>query len=372
MRFLKKQGRIKMHKFNEPIDDEFEKAYLFFQQGKFILDESFKRAFFDFLDKYYLLENCNIHDKLFENFGGFWHSNDNQNLILRPLQTIDVVFNKILSLVYEWEDNNQPHKIHKGTIYYFYGMTSILKGEINKGLLLMHQASNEDGNLNRTITPSKSFISLDEQNPNQFFRPKVFETVKFLETYLSHYRAVDSSTFNIEDLRSKFLKDDEHKEEAFFFVYCVYKLENILKKINNRIRDNELASYIETTIIFELCKLCEALLTKSYSGTLISKINDFSQDADLNLNLRRSHLSIINKERDTNFSNTINQLVNNTFCHSSFLSSPSAIEYDITLTYALRNFGGHKIEDQKVLRNDFEEILKSIFNTIFLIIDKKI
>jgi len=361
-----------MNKFNEPIDDEFEKVYLFFQQGKFILDESFKKAFFDFLDKYYPTENWKIHDKLFENFGVFWHIFDGRNIILKPFQNIDVVFDKILSLVHEWEENHQPHKIHKGTPYYFYGMISILKGDIDKGLLLMHQASNEDGNLNRQSTPSKSFISLDEENQNQFFRAKVVETVSFLDRYISNYATNNSSTFSIDNLRTKFLTKNEFKEESFFFVYCVYKLEKIIDKINSKIKENKLASYIETTIIFELCKLSEILLSNKFTtGKFVNKLNNLLQDARLHLNLRQNHLIILNDERDTNFDTTILNLVNHSFVHPNFVSSHSGIEYDIALTYCLRNYGGHKIEDQITLRENFEKIVQSVFNTIFFIIEKR-
>lgn len=362
-----------MNKFNESIDDEFEKAYFFFHKGKFILDNSFKQATFAFFDKYNNAQShWEIHDHFFENFGPFWHKIESGQIILLPKEHIEKVFEKILGYVYEWEDNNNPNKIHKGTIYYFYGMICILNGEIEKGCLLMHQASDEDGNLNRPVTPSKSFISLDENNPNQFFLPKVRETVTFLQKYIDKYNSITSRTFTKDDLRTKFLVKDDYKEAAFFFVYSIYKLENIYNRLNKRIRDNTLASFIETTIVFEFCKLFECLLGKFYSSrNLIMKINNFCQDSQVNLNLRQANLHILNEERDRDFSNTISNLINCTYTHNSFLQSPSDIEYDLALTYALRNFGGHKIEDQNILRENFEKIIEALMNSIFLLIDYK-
>ncbi|MCK4521253.1 MAG: hypothetical protein KAU20_01675 [Nanoarchaeota archaeon] len=362
----------------EALNLEFEKAYLFFQQGKFILDASFKKSLFEYLDAHFQ-DHYSEHDKLFQKFNVFWLEN---NYIIRPFQLCDIVFEKILSLVYEWEKTNSPNRVHKGTLYYFYGMICILKGEIDKGLLLMHQASNEDGNLGRNTTPSKSFILLDEENPYQFFRAKVVETVNFLNEYISNYCATTSSTFDITNLRTSLLKKAEHKEESFFFVYCIYKLEKIINRIDERIRKNKLASFIETTIIFELCKLCEVLLKKIYVESLIKHnynnksdfihyIDYFCNDNLVSLNLRQNNLGFLNAEIKNNFQNTIQALVNNSYTHHSFISSPSPIEYSIALTYCLRNFGGHKIEEQQTLCNEFEKIVKAIFNFIFFMIEKK-
>lgn len=145
-----------MHMFNEPIDDEFQKLLIFFKNGSFVIDNSFRQSAFDFFTKY--KDDFVIHDSFFENFGYFWLE---PNGVLRPFQLIDLVFDKILLLVYEWENQNKPLKIHKGTPYYFYGMTSMLKGDLDKGLLLMHQACKEDDKLNRTDAPAQCFVSLN-------------------------------------------------------------------------------------------------------------------------------------------------------------------------------------------------------------------
>ena len=361
-----------MNKFNEPIDDEFEKAYLFFQQGKFILDESFKKAFFDFLDKH-KEDHYSVHDSIFENFGPFWYNVGPTGIILKPLQQVELVLDKILSLVHEWEDKNQPHKIHKGTPYYFYGMISILKRDIDKGLLLMHQASNEDDNLGRTDTPSKNFISLNDQNPFQLFRSKVIETVSFLNDYISDYNDVNKANFNINNLRSKFLEKEEYKEEAFFFIYCIYKLEKIINYLDKRIKNNKLASHINTAIIFNLCKIFEVLLSNLFDDNLAKKIDKLCQDPVINLTLRQNMFGILNVERDkdNNFKVIIEGLLNNSYTHQQFSGNYSPIEFDLSLVYALRNFGGHKIEDQEFVREKFEDIIKAILRAIFFVIDKK-
>ncbi len=352
----------------ESLNTEFKKAYLFFQQGKFILDDSFKKALFEYLDAHFR-DHYSEHDNLFQKFNPFWLE---KNHTIKPFQLSDIVFEKIISLVHEWEETNSPNKIHKGTPYYFYGMISILKGEIDKGLLLMHQASNEDGNLGRDRTPSKSFILLDDENPDQFFRPKVIEVVDFLNSLISSYNSTLTNSFSLDELRTKFLLKNEFKEESFFFVYCIYKLDHLLNHINDKVKINKLASYIETNIIFDLCKLTEILLSKIFTtGNFINKIDAFSRDSSISLNLRQTNLRILNRERESNFGNTISALINRTFTHVDYINNPTDIEYDISLVYCLRNFVGHKIQDQIILRDNFNKIIQKIFNTIFFIIDKK-
>lgn len=364
-----------MNRFNEPIDDEFEKLHLFFQEGRFISDSlfsSFKKSFFDFLTKH-KNDDYTVHDSLFQNFNPFWLNSDGS---LKSFQFCDLVFDKILSLVHEWEDENRPSKIHKGTPYYFYGTISILKGDIDKGLLLMHQAYGEDKRLGRIgterPTPAECFILLEDSIEEQFFREKVIETVNFLNEKLESYRIANQASLNIDLLRAKFLKKSSYYNEAFFFVYCIYKLEKLINKIETRIRENAIASYLETTFIFELCKLVEILLKKIYSVSDLSNcIVSFSQDENVNLNLRGNNLNFFNEEIESKFKNTITGLINHNYSNINFLTRPLNIEYDIALTYCLRNFGGHKIEEQETIYKEFSKIVQSILNSIFFIIEKK-
>ncbi len=361
-----------MNRFNEPIDDEFEKALLFLNQGKLIFDNSFKQALFDFFDKHYN-DPYEIHDALFNNFSLFWSRGGN-------ILLAEQVYKKILPLVHEWESNHKPHKMHKGTPYYFYAVFCILKDDLEKGLLLMHQAYLEDQRLGRNDTPSSFFIKLNDKEQDQFFRQKLLETANFLGSYLLEYRNVHNSTLNIEDLRNKFLGQNQYDEEAFFFVYCIFKLEKIIKRIEKESRENRMASYIETSLIFELCKLTEVLLSKSIHSNqriaFANRLGFFCQDPRVQLNIRQQHrgrnnnLGFLNGERNQNFSNTIGGLLNRTYTHVKFVNNPVNIEYDIALTYCLRNFGGHKIQDQNFIYQEFEKISQAIINTILFIIEK--
>ncbi len=362
-----------MNKFNEPIDDEFEKALLFLKQGKLIFDKAFKQALFEFFDKH-KNDPHEVHDLLFNNFSLFWYQGGN----IPSLQLGENVYKKVLSFVHEWEENNKPHKLHKGTPYYFYAVFCILKDDLDKGLLLMHQAYLEDQRAGKTDTPASYFVTLNDEPQEQFFRTKVIETAKFLDEFLEKYRNAHSASLTLESLRNKFLGKSPFEEESFFFVYCIFKLEKIIRKIEKEIRANRMASHIETTSIFELCKLAEVLLANKIRSNqninFASRIDQFCKDTRVSLNLRQSgrqtNLGFLNGERDSNFESTIRGLVDHTYSDTRFVSNPSPIEFDIALTYCLRNFGGHKIEEQELIYEEFEKIAERILNTMFFIIEK--
>jgi hypothetical protein len=71
------------------------------------------------------------------------------------------VWNYALGPALEWEKRNKPNKIHKGTPYYFLGVTGILNNELENGFFAMHQVLKEDKRLSgRRIPAAPAFWSL--------------------------------------------------------------------------------------------------------------------------------------------------------------------------------------------------------------------
>jgi hypothetical protein len=46
------------------------------------------------------------------------------------------------------------------------------------------------------------------------------------------------------------------------------------------------------------------------------------------------------------------------------------IEEDLAITYGFRNFGAHKVEDQPVVYQNFDEISMRILNALFFSVEK--
>lgn len=369
---------------NGELDTEFVSLQSNIDAGEeFFLTNNFKIASFDFFD-HQDQDDWEAFDRFFNRFYNFW-SEEHINLPFRVLKNYDElqdIFDDILNLTHEWEHNHPSMKVHKGTPYYFYGMAAIKYGDIDKGLLLIHQAAEEDRRYGRTTSPALSFIILDDENTQQFFKSKVKITADFLETKLQEYRNIHSALNTCLDLKSfrkKFLLKDKYIDDSYLFIYSIFKYHNFITEIEQRYRKNPLASYIETNIIFDLCKLCEVILKKIKNETryqdLHSCYNEFCHDPKVRLRLGGRNLINLGNLDANEFKTTLKWLLNRSIRQENkfpSLLTPKSIEYDITLAYGLRNFSAHKIQVKKVIYDNFEEVVQSILNTFFFIVEKKL
>ena len=109
-----------------------------------------------------------------------------------------------------WQNANPGQFIHKGTAYYFWAMTALLQGGIDRGYILMHQAFAEDcrtsGNP-RPYTPAFAFVSLESDEPNQAFKDWVQEQARFLDGFVKDYSATFSRPFTIDEFRKRYLRN---------------------------------------------------------------------------------------------------------------------------------------------------------------------
>ncbi len=357
-----------------------------FSDNNFRYSALFEKSCFDYFNNNYMdHENINT---CFIEMGVFWHRFD--GLIIRPYpyQRVSRALQGIINIAEKWELINPGKRLHKGTPYYFYGVICILQGDIDQGLLSMHQAYREDilSNFTDINKPARSFISLNVDNKYQFFRQKVVEVTDFLEELLKNYCKYNSSKFSLSSLRKCFLDNSLYNNEAYYFIYCLFKIQKLIKHVNANIRKNELASYIETSSIFELCKLSEVLVRKIYKdeesrcGYNLGKkpsfthfLECFCRDDQIKLNLTQKILTDTNNNKfNQDLDKTISSLLNNDLSIKIGSSKLQPIECSILLAYCLRNFGGHKIEDQKVIYQNFDSIMESLFYTIFFIIEKKL
>lgn len=89
----------------------------------------------------YYFFNTGVYDKYFSNFTSLW------NLLLYQGSFFyaEQLWQISIETAKKWDKRqNQNKKIHKGTPFYFWGVTCILKEDLEKGFLLMHQALEED------------------------------------------------------------------------------------------------------------------------------------------------------------------------------------------------------------------------------------
>ena len=86
------------------------------------------------------------HNRFFERFIPEWTTSLDQG----KYNYAELIWEAVLDEALVWE-NSMSERIHKGAPYYYWGVTCILKEDLEKGFLLMHQALEEDRKRDRGI-----------------------------------------------------------------------------------------------------------------------------------------------------------------------------------------------------------------------------
>jgi len=273
--------------------------------------------------------------------------------------------------VTEWERTNPTKHIHKGTPYYFWGMTAVLGGDLDRGFLLMHQALSEDVHLTGSSippTPAFAFVSLDYQKQDQAFRSKVQEIAKFLDSALEIYRKTRNHALTIGQFRSKLLQSAALLPVAFNFVFILFRLHMLLQKVESVVRRNDFAALLETNLLFNLCLVIDETIRNKNTGKwqFIDHAEFLSSASGLNI--RRHHLREINAA----FRNDFPLMIQNLFS-KKFVFNDGQILCEtgigLALAYGFRNFGAHRVEGFPVVYQNFEEITQRLMNVLFLALE---
>ena len=322
------------------------------------------------------VDDYGAHDEFFNGFTHIWGFFLNQSRFM----TAGNLWRLALNFAYDWEEKNNK-RIHKGTPYYFWGVTCILNADLENGFLLMHQALEEDKRTHKCDKPSTaaySFVTLDHGNQNQFFKQKVEEIAGFVDGKLGDYRSRTGGALTLADLKSKFLENSALQDEVFYFVFTIFHIRKLAQEIDKQFKVNVFSSLLQTNTLFDLCLIVENTIKKQNidnnanleQKTMGPLLVEFLYPKSL-LNIddsRIRELSSAFKDK-IDFPNTLQKILSSQY----FFKGGTAlqpIENDFALTYGFRNFGAHKIENQSVVYHNFDEISQRILNALFFSIEK--
>ena len=356
--------KVALNDLGHNVNDQFVSWYQSMFGVPAINMESFKvnsHAYFNFVENEE--KKFEKHDLYFNNFTPVWISLINQKRLVEA----ENIWKKFLDIAIEWE-KERSLRIHKGTPYYFWAVTCFLNEDLEKGFWLMNQALIEDiltKNNEEPNTPAKFFLYFETMPEQQFFRNKLLEIKDFLSKKLiENYSTTRNQTFDYSLFENKFLKNQQiSKDVKFHFNLNVFRLDRILKQQKPDDR-NTIASLLYLEIIFDLCRVFEYLIK---SSDLFNSVKSFAS--------RYKNTTIIKNLTDSNdfntanFMKTLNELLNGTYQINNL--NLDEIEKDVLISFGFRNFGAHKIEENKLIINNFENIIKSIVNSIFLAIELK-
>jgi len=359
------EQKFRMKSFGDAINQRFVDLSEFFLANKTFNSSAFCRDANSYFTNH--TGDWAAHDSFFEGFTPIWRVLLGTGRLLHAYQ----VWELAVECATEWERANPTQRIHKGTPYYFWGMTAVLGGDLDRGFLLMHQALSEDVQLTGLQvpnTPAAAFATLDYQKQDQAFRFKVQEIAEFLDSALGIYRETRNCALTIEELRGKLLQSADLLTAAFNFVFILFRLHMLLKKVESVVRKNEFAALLETNLLFNLCLVIDATIHNKNTGKW--QFIDHAEFLSVasGLSIRHPQLGEINNAFKNDFPLMVGKLLSGKFALKNG-QALSETGIDLALAYGFRNFGAHKVEGFPIVYQKFEEIAQRLMNVLFLALE---
>lgn len=317
-------------------------------------------------------------DKYFENFTPLW------NLSLRRNKNLWI---KVWQMTDKWEQRNE-YKLHKGTLFYFWATTALLHGDYDEGMILMHQALNEDRRKDprksrSPDTPGYAFVSMDEK-PCPYMRDLTQAMVDFVKRRLSRYKG----NLDYKALRTKFLDsfDPKFEDIKYLFSYSILRLMK-LRSIHKarRLADKQMSSLIFLNalgglilVIDELFKIAFKTQKSKHFRTHVYfylKSKGAISEKSPNAYLKRLSSSKLSEKFAEEFiqnkPNTFKQFLSGNFKDEKN-NKVSETECQLLLCYCLRNFSAHNIKGVEIFWEPevFTDLLQGVFSVFFMTIEE--
>jgi len=364
MKFIIGGHTIELTRLGSSIDDCFILLHSAHFSNQALDLSKFEQAAMEFFDNH--VDDYSMHDDYFNNFTVVWNS----YLSARNFDQAERVWGMAMEPAFNWERQNKGKRIHKGTPYYFWGMTSLLAGEIDKGYALMHQAVEEDVETTGDSipdTPAFALASLNYAKADQAFRQWVFLQMQYINHRQNLYSSKFGRKFILDDFKNKFLLSPPNIDIGFLFAFTVARLMK-LSRVPSHALMSRFAGQLELNILFDLTLVIDGTLkNKNRTEWKFVKHAEFLLDA-VGHHLALDQLGEINGAFKSDFDGTMNEII-----HGSFRlkdgTSLNGYQTDVSIAYGLRNRWAHDVTSNISILQKFGEIEQSLFNVLYMSTD---
>lgn len=350
-----------LHDLGAEMDAEFLALHAAFLGNQAYSLENLKRVALVYFSSN---NNSAAHDHYFNNFTIVWRG------ILRSgnMDKAELLWQLALEPALDWEIQNGGNYIHKGTPYYFWGITAILKGDIDRGYALIHQSLSEDIRTSGQPSPdtaSLALATLDFTKVEQAFRDWVLTKATFLGKLLEVYCSNLAKTMGVNDFRNRLLLNISDKSVVFLFSYALARLLR-LSETPNIIRSSNFAGQLQLNLFFDIALVIDAAIKERnpIQWKFIDHLAFLSNNGGFSLDL--SKLRDINAKLQNDFNQTITDALDGNLILSDGYHLNRS-EDCLAIAYGIRNHGAHSVSSTPVVWQRFPEVQQSLFNTLFIV-----
>jgi hypothetical protein len=361
---------ITTQELGQPMDGAFNRLYTAFfgEKGFQSVDDEFRTTAFQYFDSYITsVDSPAAHDHYFMSFSPLWDGLFSSG----RLDLAEKVWEMALDPVQRWEQARPDELIDKGYLYYLWGATALLGGNLDRGYLLMHQSFEED---RRTSppgppprTPSHALVTLDYEKQDQAFRFWVVEQSRFLETFVVDYAATHRRSLTMDDVKKRFLEKPPNYDSIFLLTFTVARLRGI-SGLHDQAKRNTFAGQIELNLLFDLLLVIEVAIrhknpTKIKTGKngKPSELMFYDQVLFLLKSARHPHeeyFADAHRQFQNNFEAAIQGALDGNL--TSTAGKLQLIQCDVHLAYELRNRSAHQVETVPIIWKEFDRVQRSI------------
>ncbi len=306
------------------------------------------------------------HDEFFNNFTILWQ----HFLAAGQFDAAERIWAMACKIAWDWERANPGSLVHKGTPYYFWGMTALHRGDIDRGYALMHQALEEDVRESGQPfpdTPALSLATMNAEQPLQAAFDWVAQKAQVAQRHLESYRRASGKLLSYQDFNSRFLQHPPNRHAVYSLSYVLGRFSKLLGA-PSQILESDFAAQLNMDLIFRLLQVLEvALKAKNPSGvTFLPHALFLSQQAGLGI--AKQELLHVNTEARNDFEKTLRDLLDGAFAFPSGAIA-AGLDRDVAVAYACRNYGAHQLLPVSTMIKRAEEIRQAVFNTLFLTVE---
>jgi hypothetical protein len=352
-------GQVTINSLAPELDAAFTEFYQSVQEGEAPNEEPFDSAARSFLSE---TTRASDHDAYFNNFTPLWQMHL-QGQHFGPAESVWAwALRPALAL-----ESSGVAPIHKGTPYYFWGMTALLGDRLDVGYLLMHRAFEEDIRTHGSTapnTPGWALLTLDHHRPDQAFRSWVELQAKAVEERIALFNALHHRTFDLAKFRTLFLAQPQYRETAQLYCYAMARINRFLG-LPLQLWEGPFPAQVAFDALFDLCLVVDSAIHVKHQADwkFITLATELSCQATLGLST--AQLREINSIFQNSFGGALSQAINGKLSLKD-RTVLSGLANSLAITYGCRNRGAHSVSTVPLTSTEFDKVVGHLNAILFL------